>query len=849
MSLYMRPFNIDDFYQDRSHPQFLRPLDETCYFMCHDPYTYFAFRKGTLRNVIGYDKGYKNAYCLGFPLTVSQDKVDSFTFSCSIKSWGGYSLGPKNHWIIKILKTRYENEIDSAYMSKYGGTGATDGTRFTGWADNNCGQPNAKPVFYPMESIRSKAKGSDCVAFERFSTPSLSGSQTINLDFTFTYDENGGGNLVEPLEVSSDGKPNYFIYIYDEKTNYSNYHSLSTIVSAQLGNYTSIPSEGNYLIVDPQGGFMYSYNDTLTTNPFVLKYYPGLNRYLSNSTEQNANGSWNVYKPFFIEAHGEPWKLGYIFNGWNVYDPIEPISTNCGDVRLITVDDSVKSWTSDQFDQDINSSNPPQTTLSAKYPAGVLNAESDTFDRKVIISNAFPAYMYNSGDFSGIVALEADYTPIKYKVEYYLNFNGDGSDETPYYTQVNPDPKSQHYGTTWLEYDSDFTILALKNSVKAQKPGYDLVGWDTRSNSEDILYSPKYQENDYVGGLSATDEYTVKLYGIWEPKKFTLTVDVDNGYIHYPNNETKNIFINENGNKTTKFTIDFAYDHPRFLGLFDNVTTVTKPDNTKVETVSLYGYKDQSGNPIVGLPWRQGYTFLGWQSYSQAEVRLAEKGTVKGHVYDKPICSECSGSGIVEDELCSTCYGDGYEQNWKRFTPDTIDGYYFDGKNIGDASIKALWEANKYTIKFIDENKYTKIQRDDLTCSYDTIYSIHDPSFKKPIGWKFLGWLCTRNNILYPEDADIFNLSDVDGDIIEFVAQWKSEGSARVYYDKKWNNCYTYVYHNGKWNLAIPYIYHNKKWYPCGGGDASGSGSGSNTANDTSILGYATMGYLTLGKE
>ena len=43
-------------------------------------------------------------------------------------------------------------------------------------------------------------------------------------------------------------------------------------------------------------------------------------------------------------------------------------------------------------------------------------------------------------------------------------------------------------------------------------------------------------------------------------------------------------------------------------------------------------------------------------------------------------------------------------------------------------------------------------------------------------------------------------------------------------------------------------MYRTDKWYPCGNSDGTGNSSAISD-NDTSILGYATIGHLTLGKE
>ena len=76
-----------------------------------------------------------------------------------------------------------------------------------------------------------------------------------------------------------------------------------------------------------------------------------------------------------------------------------------------------------------------------------------------------------------------------------------------------------------------------------------------------------------------------------------------------------------------------------------------------------------------------------------------------------------------------------------------------------------------YTIHYVGGSGATG-SMDDTVCQYGKVYNLRKCTLSKG-GSRFAGW--AWNGRLYDDGILIFNLSDVDGDELDFVAVWVDE--------------------------------------------------------------------------
>lgn len=118
----------------------------------------------------------------------------------------------------------------------------------------------------------------------------------------------------------------------------------------------------------------------------------------------------------------------------------------------------------------------------------------------------------------GNLTLKANWTPINYRVLIYSN-NG-----------TKAGTKEAIFDSTDLvAYDTDaHADLTAKSDLLASRPGYTLVGWNTKTNGKGIaatldgdnLLLPE------LAGIGTKNNSTVKLYGVWQVETYNITYDL-----------------------------------------------------------------------------------------------------------------------------------------------------------------------------------------------------------------------------------------------------------------------------------------------------------------------------------
>ena len=111
-----------------------------------------------------------------------------------------------------------------------------------------------------------------------------------------------------------------------------------------------------------------------------------------------------------------------------------------------------------------------------------------------------------------------------------------------------------------------------------------------------------------------------------------------------------------------------------------------------------------------------------------------------------------------------------------------------DGKNYIETNLilYAIWKPNAYFVIFSPnalpgDKTYEPMQPQAL--NYGKEAKLNACTIIYP-GYSFVGWLNTRNGMIYSDVAAVLNLSNQDGDEIEFLAQWEKcyhDGSYTAY--------------------------------------------------------------------
>ena len=327
------------------------------------------------------------------------------------------------------------------------------------------------------------------------------------------------------------------------------------------------------------------------------------------------------------------------------------------------------------------------------------------------------------------------------------------------YTTAGPDPKiyidSEGHGTyPWTEL-SDTTLYSIWSNglitlPDASRPGYTFDGWFTE-NVDGTKRDNNYQY-----------EVTTELFAHWTPKTYKVTLD-------YNTDDGGSTRENE-----TKESINQVFDN-NFDELF--------------------------------YPTRNGYTFLGWFTEDNKEIKKETRATNEYKIIDNngltlraeweknkydlklemnrpddmtydPIREYDDKLKMTFDEPTNNTVGVPYVKGWNFlgwYTSDNVQVYnadgthntsintYFDNRNnwiyIGDVTLYAHWEQKTYTLsidlKPDDKMSFAPTLSDgtenySYTMTFDSKNNNHIP-YGVLAGWKFLGWYDESGNLVYDE--------------------------------------------------------------------------------------------------
>jgi uncharacterized repeat protein (TIGR02543 family) len=160
-------------------------------FPCHAVATQIAV--STLKDCVGCDNRYDNAYAVGVPFTTGNEITNSITFNFTLKNYmTGQSLNSKTGWKIAICAKKYQSTASSTTFSSM--------------------------------------VGASKLAIVSFTTPKLNASGTTTQSKTLS------GMSLSPNTT-------YYVYVYDTTSATGSYHSLCYLTSMSITDESTTPND------------------------------------------------------------------------------------------------------------------------------------------------------------------------------------------------------------------------------------------------------------------------------------------------------------------------------------------------------------------------------------------------------------------------------------------------------------------------------------------------------------------------------------------------------------------------------------------------------------------------------
>ena len=329
--------------------------------------------------------------------------------------------------------------------------------------------------------------------------------------------------------------------------------------------------------------------------------------------------------------------------------------------------------------------------------------------------------------------LEAVWTPVQYTVIFSDGYSAGGTEQEQSFV-----------------YDEAQALAPVQYS----REGYDFLGWAAECGAA----SPEYEAGETVKNLSAEQGGIVRLYAVWQPYSFRVTV-----YPCYPDSSETGEGI----------AVTLLRDQ-----------LLSAPDFDDVVGYSVAGFSTQQFGPTE---WALGTAF-DYDGEDGSEVALyavwrantytvrfdgngSDGGSMQGQAfaYDVPaLLSPCgfTKTGYSFAGWAIAAGGDvvAYEEEEEvsKLTPE--DG--------GIVPLYAVWRANTYTVAF-DANGGTG-SMGEQSFVYGEAQALHAHMFTRT-GYTFVGWARTAGgSASYRDGETVSNLTPEDGDTVSLYAVWRA---------------------------------------------------------------------------
>ena len=291
-------------------------------------------------------------------------------------------------------------------------------------------------------------------------------------------------------------------------------------------------------------------------------------------------------------------------------------------------------------------------------------------------------------------------------------------------------------------YRGNIQTKLEKNTFK--KDGYTFKEWNTKSDGSGNVYE---DEKEFKSDANFT------LYAIWEPIKYRLKYNGNNGNTAYIlQNLVYDIKDNIKNNSFKNGEKEFVEWNTKSDGSGisyqegQEIVNLTKSNNAVINLYAIW--KDASKERTVIFKSNNGLNETKNQVYTSSESIKLEKNTFKKDGYTfKEWNTKSDGSGnVYEDE--------------KEFKSDA------------NFTLYAIWEPIKYRLKYNGNNGNTAYILQNLV--YDIKDNIKNNSFKN--GEKeFVEWNTKSDGsgISYQEGQEIVNLTKSNNAVINLYAIWE----------------------------------------------------------------------------
>ena len=521
------------------------------------------------------------------------------------------------------------------------------------------------------------------------------------------------------------------------------YETLTDGYDVETVRMTGTTGEQTMAVVKDKAGFTAG-TVTQTTiaadGSTVVKIYYTRNSYTltwdMNGGTVNATGytSGTVKFGAAITKPGKnPTKTGYTFEGWN---PAIPATMPASDLTITA------QWTAVSY------------SITYDLDGGTVtgNPTSYTVENKITLNNPTKTgYTFAGWSGTGISGTEKavtiknatgnrEYTANWTANQYTITFDTNGGSEVESITQ--------DYGTT------------IAKPTDPTKTGYTFAGW-----------------SEEIPATMPAGNMTVKAK--WKTNQYTITFDTDGGSKIDPITQDYGTAITAPADPTkTGYTFArWSEEIPATMPAEDmtvkakwtvNKYTVTFKNGDEVVKSAEMNY----GSTITApeKPTKEGYTFKGWQGYTDnmtvpaSNVTFTAQWTINQYTLTFK-------NGETVYKTITQDYGTAIAKP----ADPTKTGYTFDGWDAeipttmpaGDMTIKAQWTANQYTVKFDANGGEGTMEATSFT--YDAEQKLTKNSFTRA-GYNFTGW--KLGTASYGDEATVKNLTAEVGATVTLVAQW-----------------------------------------------------------------------------
>ena len=325
------------------------------------------------------------------------------------------------------------------------------------------------------------------------------------------------------------------------------------------------------------------------------------------------------------------------------------------------------------------------------------------------------------------------------------------------------------------------------------KNGYTFSGWSYSSNG-----NISYRDGEYVGDLSTTPGATVYLYAQW------TRVSSGSYYVHYDSNGGSGTMYNSS-HKIDEYSYlssnQFYRNGYRFLGWSKNKDDArpTYYDSERIynlttingSTVTLYAIWESTEPTSHTVTYKPNG---GNGSDQYQTVNNGNSWYARGAIFSRP--------GYTLKSWNTSPYGSGTEYGLDLYQ----DPLY------SDLTLYAQWEQNQvitgsYTVRY-NSNGGSGYMSNSVF-KIDEYGYLSTNQFTRS-GYKFLGWSINKSDIrpTYYDGSRVYNMSTINGDIIDLYAIWESTGPT--------SHTVTYKPNGGNGSDQYQTVNNGNSWYARG---------------------------------